>query len=307
MSTAPQPSAAPQHTASLQAKPIGQTPHGGEPGSALATAVLTNPLKHALNGIGAVIQYEFQRSLTAWRIGLWIAMILFPVALIGTVSYLVRGEISQTAEFRVAFVLVLFVLLPEVVTVLGMLLWATPIVNSELEGQTWIYSLVRPGGRRSILLGKYVVAVLWTASCGSIAATLAIPLIGIDQPLKTWGILVGLCWLSSIAHGALFATLGVLFQRRIMVLAFIYAIVIEAVLGWIPAVINKFTIAYRLRSILFQSMDLPMTDRVLSSQLISDGTPTWIHLACLIIGSAVLLGFACWRIGFAQYSWQSEV
>jgi ABC-type transport system involved in multi-copper enzyme maturation permease subunit len=303
MSTAPQPSA------SLQAKPIGQTPDGGEPGPALATALLTSPLRHALNGIGAVIQYEFQRSLTTWRIGLWIAMILFPVALIGTVSYLVlvRGEISQTAEFRVAFVLVLFVLLPEVVTVLGMLLWATPIVNSELEGQTWIYSLVRPGGRRSILLGKYVVAVLWTASCGSIAATLTIPLIGIDQPLKTWGILVGLCWLSSIAHGALFATLGVLFQRRIMVLAFVYAIAIEAALGWIPAVINKFTIAYRLRSILFQWLDLPMTDRVLSSQLVSDGTPTWIHLACLIIGSAVLLGFACWRIGFAQYSWQSEV
>ncbi len=40
----------------------------------------------------------------------------------------------------------MFVLLPQVVTVLGLLLWATPVVHSELEGQTWVYAVVRPGG-----------------------------------------------------------------------------------------------------------------------------------------------------------------
>lgn len=296
-----------QPVASWQDKPRRESPEEGESTSVPATRLLASPWMRAFNGMIAVVQYEFLRSLTPWRIALWIAMILFPVVLIGTASYLVNAENARTDEYQLACAIVLFVLLPEVVTVLGMLLWATPIVNSELESQTWIYSLVRPGGRRSMLLGKFAMAVCWTASCGSIAATLAIPLMGIEQSVRTWGLVVALCWLSSIAYGALFATLGVLFQRRIMVIAFVYAFVVETVLGWLPAVVNKLTIAYRLRSILFQWLDLPMTERVLSSQLMSDGTPTWIHLACLLIGSAVLLGFACWRIGVTQYSWQSEV
>lgn len=261
----------------------------------------------AWNGMMAVARYEIVRALTPWRIALWIAMVLFPVLLIGTVSYNLRQNVQLPPEAEVAFAMIMFVLLPEVVTVLGMLLWATPVVSSELEGQTWIYSLVRPGGRRSVLLGKYLVAVLWTASCGVLSATLALPLTGIDNGFQVWWVLVVLCLLSSMAHGALFAFLGVMFQRRIMVIAFIYAIVVEAVLGWIPAMINKFTVAYRLRSLLFQWLDLPIPQGMRSSELFTDGTSAWVHVACLVGGSVVLLGIASWRIGQAQYSFQSEV
>lgn len=259
------------------------------------------------NGMLAVARFEIVRSLTPWRIGLWLAMVVFPVMLIGTVSYNLRRNVQLPPDAEVAFAMILFILLPEVVTVLGMLLWATPVVSSELEGQTWIYALVRPGGRRSVLLGKYLVAVLWTASCGVLSTTLAIPLSGIVNAFETWWVLAVLCVLSSVAHGALFAFLGVMFQRRIMVIAFIYAILVEAVLGWIPAVINKFTVAYRLRSLLFQWLELPIPPGMQSSQLFTDGTSAWVHVACLVGGSLVLLGIASWRIGQAQYAFQLEV
>lgn len=261
----------------------------------------------AWNGMMAVARYEIVRAMTPWRIALWIAMVLFPVLLVGTVSYNLRRSVELPPDAEVAFAMILFVLLPEVVTVLGMLLWATPVVSSELEGQTWIYSLVRPGGRRSVLLGKYLVAVLWTASCGVLSASLALPMTGIANGFQVWWMLVVLCLLSSMAHGALFAFLGVMFQRRIMVIAFIYAIIVEAVLGWIPAMINKFTVAYRLRSLLFQWLELPIPPGMRSSELFTDGTSAWVHIACLVGGSIVLLGVASWRIGQAQYSFQSEV
>ncbi|MFN7730931.1 MAG: hypothetical protein ACK5OB_03455 [Pirellula sp.] len=261
----------------------------------------------AWNGMMAVARYEVVRSLTPWRIALWLAMVVFPVLLVGTVAYNLRRSPQLPPDVEVAYTMILFVLLPEVVTVLGMLLWATPVVSSELEGQTWIYALVRPGGRRSVLLGKYLVAVLWTASCGVLSVSLALPLTGMDNGFQVWWVLVVLCLLSSIAHGALFAFLGVMFQRRIMVVAFIYAIIVEALLGWIPAVINKFTVAYRLRSLLFQWLELPIPADMRSSELFTDGTSAWVHVACLVGGAVVLLGIASWRIGRAQYSFQSEV
>jgi ABC-type transport system involved in multi-copper enzyme maturation permease subunit len=268
---------------------------------------IESPWGRGATGVLAVARYEILRSLTLWRISLWLAMILFPVALVAMVSYNVYRDGREPPEPGLIFTMILFVLIPEVVTVLGMLLWATPIVSSELEGQTWIYSLVRPGGRRSVLLGKYLVAVLWTASCGILAVSLAIPWTGIKNPTETWLVLVTLCGLSSIAHGALFSLLGVLFQRRVMVIAFVYAILVEAVLGWIPAVINKFTAAYHLRSLLIQWLDFPITEPIRSSQLLSDGTPAWVHVTCLLGGAAVLLTVSCWRISRCQYTWQSDV
>ena len=52
--------------------------------------------------------------------------------------------------------LILFGLIPEVITLFGLLLWVTPVVQAELEGRTWIYLAVRPRGRVSMLLGKYL-------------------------------------------------------------------------------------------------------------------------------------------------------
>jgi hypothetical protein len=274
-------------------------------------APLTQPraglLVQRCNAVVGVVAYELRRSITPWRIALWGFMIAIPVALTGTVAYLLRGSLSSEPNVQMAFAWMLYVLMPQAITMLGMLLWATPIVNSELESQSWIYSIVRPGGRQAMLLGKYVIAVLWTSSCGAVASTLAVPMLNLAAPLYTWLALVALCILSSIAHGALFAFIGVMFQRRAMVLAFTYTILVEVVLGWIPAVINKFTVAFRLRSLYFQWLELPMVDFLENPEMLASQTPSWIHILCLLLGSALLLAIAAWWVERAQYRWQSEV
>lgn len=267
----------------------------------------TGLLVQRCNAVVGVVAYEFRRSITPWRIALWGFMVAIPVALTGTVAYLLRGQLSSEPNVQMAFAWMLYVLMPQAITMLGMLLWATPIVNSELESQSWIYSIVRPGGRQAMLLGKYVIAVLWTSSCGAVASTLAVPMLTLAAPFHTWLALIALCVLSSIAHGALFAFIGVMLQRRAMVLTFSYTILVEVFLGWIPAVVNKFTVAFRLRSLYFHWLELPMVDFLENPEMLASETASWIHILCLLLGSALLLAIAAWWVERAQYRWQSEV
>lgn len=257
-------------------------------------------------GIVGVASYEWFRSLTPIRIALWIVMIFFPSSLILVVAFSAPERLLRSPDYQSIMAILFFVLLPEIVTILGMLLWATPIVNAEMEGQTWIYSVVRPEGRRSMLLGKYIVAVLWTTTCGWVAASITIPFAGFSDPLRAWWVMLALCFLSSITHGALFVLIGVLIQRRSMVLAFFYAVVVEGMLGWIPAVINQFTIAYRIRSLMATWLDIPLNESMQTSELVSDGVSPWVHIAWLLGGAAVFLGIACWRVQSAQYIGKTE-
>ncbi|MCU0707452.1 MAG: hypothetical protein MUF23_04085 [Pirellula sp.] len=258
-------------------------------------------------GAVGVARYEVLRSMTPIRIGLWVAMVVFPVFLILVAAFSAEEpRFARSEQYQSVMSILFFVLLPEIVTILGMLLWATPIVNAEMEGQTWIYAVIRPEGRRAMVLGKYAIAVLWTTTCGWAAATIAIPFVGFAEPLRVWLVMLALCFLSSVAHGALFALIGVLVQRRSMVLAFFYAAVVEGVLGWIPAVINKFTIAYRIRSLMASWLDIPLNEFMRTSELVSDGVSDWVHIAWLLIGTAILLAITLWRVQVAQYSMKTE-
>lgn len=262
------------------------------------------PAPSVLRGAIGVFRYELSRSLTPFRVLLWFALMLFPVALVGCVRFAIfrAGNVDDALD---GFPVVLFVLLPEVITILCMLLWATPIVNAELESQTWVYAVVRPKARWSLILGKYLVAVLWTASCTSLASTLSIPLLGISGSWKAWVALVSLCFLAAFCYGSLFMLIGTLFQRRAMVVAFIYAIIIEFLMATIPAVINRFTFSFRLWSIFFNSIDLP--PQFLAPNFVVQDASTLGNIAVLVAACVLLLVTALWRIQKSQFRWQSEV
>lgn len=256
------------------------------------------------NGTLGVFRYELMRSLTPLRIMLWVGLMLFPVILVSFVRFVMIQAGASPDDF-LALTIVLFILLPEVITILCMLLWATPIVNAELESQTWVYSVVRPKARWALISGKYLVAVTWTASCTSLSATLAVPIVGMSGAFKVWITLSCLCWLSAICYGALFMLIGTLIQRRAMVVAFGYTILVEFILATIPAVINRFTISFRLWSILYNSIDIP--PQLLDSNFMIQDSSTMGNVAVLLAASAFLLSVAIWRIQKSQFRWQSEV
>jgi ABC-type transport system involved in multi-copper enzyme maturation permease subunit len=203
---------------------------------------------------------------------------------------------------------VLFALIPQVVTVLGLMLWASPAINAELEGQTWIYAVVRPWGRTAILLGKYVVAVTWTASAALLAASLSVPISRIEDPTATLWTLARLIGLGSLAYGALYVAIGSIVQKRPLVLSMVYTLIVEVVLSLVPAFINQFSISFRLRSLMiqWQGIDEILLERARETSFIYDASGTTQHLALLLVLTLVLLAVALWRANRSEFSLQSE-
>ncbi len=255
-----------------------------------------------------VFKFELGRTLTFGRILTWFAMALFPPTLIGIASWQIGRHASvNEGEMKLGYVVILFLLIPQVVTVLGLLLWATPIVHSELEAQTWVYAVVRPGARRAVLLGKYGIAVLWTFSSACVAVTLAVPFTSVENPLQTWCVLCFLNLISAVAYAALFVAIGTLIQKRAMVSGFVYGLFVEAILSTLPATINQFTVSFRLRSMLFQMLDLNLNVAAEMGRFFDTTASVSFHLFCLALYTVVLLGLALWRVQASQFVWQSEV
>ncbi|QEG39410.1 hypothetical protein [Roseimaritima ulvae] len=245
-----------------------------------------------------VIRFELARSLTVGRLAIWCVLVAFPVALISVLRITIPVEPIERFGFTLYF------LIPEIVCLLGLLLWATPVVSTEIEGQTWIYLAMRASGRNIVLLGKYLTAVLWTWTAAATGITISVLIIGPPEPLRMWIVMNVLAGLSCLAHAAIFLLIGVLFQKRTMVSAVFYTLVMEYVIAFIPALINKLTVNYRLRGLLAEWMQ--WHDLRSRAELVLGNESPASHLFALAIFTAVLLALAMLRLATAQYATQQD-
>ena len=94
-----------------------------------------------------VMRFELSRSMTKGRILIWCGLVGFPVVLFFLLSRIVHETRVETWGS------VLHYLVTEIVVLLSLLLWATPVVSTEIEGQTWIYLATRRSGRSMVLFG----------------------------------------------------------------------------------------------------------------------------------------------------------
>ncbi len=206
-----------------------------------------------MNALRAVFLHELRRSLTAGRIAWWFVMAVFPVfitALIRSVANFDTG--IRTGERDGFWSLLLYVLVPCVCSALSVLLTAGPAVATELEQRSWVYLATRPNGIFWLLLGKYLVAVTWGVTAAWTGLTGSILLTNAESPFHIWRALMALCFLSCLSYSAVFLLIGAIFPKRAMVFSVMYTGFVEIVLGFIPALINRLTVQYRLRSLLVQ-------------------------------------------------------
>ena len=240
-----------------------------------------------------VFRFEWGRTRTLARAAFCLALILFPTAIVGMIRY--EAGTPRHPEGTAMASLIQFFLIPAVICQMALLLWATPVIHLELEGRTWSYLAVRPGGKGSILLGKYMTAVAWTILCAWLSLTLSLAVVQLEQgTLRLWATLAVLIVLSSMAYGALYVLLGVLFLRLALVVAVAYTFLMEFVVSFIPAMIHQLTIQYHLRCLLAKWValtDLPrQTD--LGEQLLFSTAPAWQHVLVLLGFTAGLLTLA---------------
>lgn len=255
--------------------------------------------------VPAVFEYEIRRAMTIPRIAWWCVLALFPVVLMALLLSTREARDNVPKEMLQIF---LFVLIPLMVSMLGTFLWTASAVSSELEKQSWIYLAVRPGGRIAVLLGKYAVAVAWVLPAALVAATLSISVIWFagcadGEAFKTWFAIVRLSCFAVPAYAAIYLMLGTIFTKRSMVICVAYTLVFELVVSLVPALINRFTIQYRLRALFVKWVDIDMAKagtEFAAMELFGDA-PAAQHVMILIAYAFVMVMAATWLVRKREY------
>jgi len=145
--------------------------------SAVAPATNFGALSDILRSAWTVFRFENRRSRTWGRLLIWLIVVLFP----GTILLMMRLVDSQSPQQL--WISLLFVSVTEMVVILNALLWVAPLIQTELEGKTWLYVAIRPFGRMALTLGKGWNGLSWTLSAGLSSLALAVVLLtlsGVD-------------------------------------------------------------------------------------------------------------------------------
>jgi len=249
----------------------------------------------------AVAGFQLGRMVSRQRLLLALLGVIFPAA----VMLAVRRTAASGLDRDLA-VAMIYALVPEAVCMLGLLVTMCPAVADELERGTWIHLAVRPGGRRALLVGTYLAAVIWTSTVAILAAALAVCVAGVSKPVPLVGMLGALVLLSSLGRAALFALPAVILPKRALVASVGVALVVEYLAGFIPAVINQATVSLRLRSLLVSWMNwrrqLPV-----EMQLLIDPQPAWVQISAIFALAAVLLVVAVKILEYRQFPPSAEI
>ena len=257
------------------------------------------------NKIAATALFDFRRSLTISRLAVFVVLSLFPPAIMG---------INLFGPGRYAAPVIIGVTVMRV-GILAELLWATPIVYGELEGKTWLFLAVRPRGVMAMLLGKYLIAALWTLAVCFIAMTLCVLLAaaaGVQNAVRMWLVFVVLITLAAFAYAAIFALIGVIFHRRAMVFAMAYVIVFEVLVAQIPAVINQLTVRHHLTALAVKWLDFrylgdeEVPDFILQ-QMLGAQEPDWKNILAVAATAAIALAASMQIIKSREYLSAEEV
>lgn len=198
------------------------------------------------------------------------------------------------SEERVIWALSLFLLLPVVVAMLGVLLWATPAIASELEGRKWAYIATRPDGPVNVLIGKYLVGVAWGLSAALVSLAGCLSVANVEG--GSWSLfptLATLIVLGCPAYGAVYALIGAIKPRRAMVIAVVYSVIFEGLISFLPvmlgdpALISRITVSYPLRALLTKWVGLDkLADEDIARFAVSNSLD-WVDIGS-IIGITVL-------------------
>lgn len=245
--------------------------------------------------------------LTPSRMVWWLAISGFPLAITVLISIGLARSTEAETDVDSAWSMAYYMLVPGVCTTLGVLVTAGPAVASEIEQRSWVYLATRPHGISRLLLGKYLAAVVFGSSGAIVGLGAAVPFSTAVEKFELWRSLAILSGLSALAYAAVFLFLGTVMLRRAMVICMAYAFFVEAILGSLPAVVNRLTMQYRLRSILVQWLHLPedLMQRPVMSQAVGL-EPAWQHILWLLGFTALFLCGALLMVRIREFTAAAE-
>jgi ABC-2 type transport system permease protein len=165
-----------------------------------------------------------------------------------------KPEFTLGLEFSLAFMLIPQALLP-----LAALLYATGVIEDELEEQTITYLLIRPISKWALYLVKMLATVTTTVLLTivfTVLTYLAI-FVGGDTPATT---VLSRCFTAVSIHCTAVCTYSCLFglisllTKRSLIGSVLYILVFEWLLGNLPLAIRLITVIYYARLIAYRTL-----------------------------------------------------
>lgn len=251
-------------------------------------------MNHWINGALATFQFELRKAVTLNRVMVALALAMFPPLIIDVSARNVFARGSAIAADVGQYIETAMVFLVALVCLLMLLLWATPNVHSELEGKTWNFLVVRPGGRIACFLGKFLTSVFLSFLTTAVSLGGSLVVINrytqLEDGLYTFMALGGVYLLACVVYSAIFSLIGTIFLKRAMVVGAAFLIVVEVVLSALPAVVNKLAASYHLREIGLNWLGwfLPYPEETYRAEF-GAAWPVWIHLTFILVTTCIAL------------------
>ncbi len=220
-----------------------KTPDSGPP-----LAVGEKKTGMAWSGLGTLFWLTLRQQLRGKRLLILALLYLLPIA----VAVVVRNVAYPPAAADLEFALI-FTMIPHVLVPLTALLFASGMIQDEIEEQTLTYLLVRPLPRWALYLTKLLATLLTTIALATLftfAAYAAIYL-GVTEPgfatvVARASRAALLLALSLVAYCSIFGCLS-FFVQRTLVIGVAYIALFEGVLANIDFVVRRLTVMYYFR------------------------------------------------------------
>lgn len=193
-----------------------------------------------------------------WILGLFLSLPILLLLVILAASGFDFPENSEVDIEGFSMSAFLYVMYPQSLCILASLLYGASLLAGEIEDKTLTYLFTRALPRWEVLLGKYLA----TASALSVlivgSMSVAYLLCGLPIGPRIWLALAATITSACFAFTALFCLLGLFVPRRAIPVGLIYAVVVEGILSFAPALVNELTVSYYLRSLGWHLADLPI-------------------------------------------------
>jgi len=189
-----------------------------------------------------------------------------------------------------------------IVPVLGVF-YGTSLIADEVEEKTITYLFTRPIRRGSVLLGKYFAYLVCTTLVVLPGITLVyfllVPFGQIAGSFRWLLIDLGLLAVGLAAYGALFALVGALLKRPLVV-GLVFAFGWEQLALVMPGYLRRFTLAHYLQSMVPHTMPSDGVVSLLQS-VFTESPPTWVCLVALGAATAASLALAARAVERREY------
>ncbi len=241
----------------------------------------------------ATMRFEYSRIMTTGRITWWFVLAGFPILIAGLIRVFPLANASADFDSHFFWSVAIYLLVPCITCAMGVLLSTGPAIATELEQRSWVYLATRPNGIFWLLLGKYVVAVAWASTAAIAGLTIALVFTGLETVLQIWIGMAALSVFSSISYAAVFLLVGAIAPQRAMLFCVMWTAGVEGFISFIPAIINRVTVQYRLRA-LFVDWVQPgdeVRDNPLFAQSLAEG-PWPVQVLWLVALTSIFLATA---------------